>query len=587
MPEMAERTVARYSSPARIYKHACSPLSLPKTFPPAHLVTPFVSTALAMSARHLNVSQFLENLNAIDDSLDYGSNSSLPAGPSSHGSPSGSRSSSGNSSSSAGPNASALNNSRGISSSGSSSSGAPDEELAIFANTRFFDFDMGCSTDIAATMDDLLMQQEQQLQYSKGSFNNGASSSSSSSMASASSSAVASSSSSLMFNTQHQTTSPSHIHSDLAFDLGNLQQFSLANELLPLSTASPSSSIPSAAASTSPSSGNAAGHQQQTAFSNASTAYLQHQFTDPLTLSTQPRLSHLVASPALNSMINHQQNNNNNSSQFHQLHLHQLHQPPFQSQQQAQTQSQRSKFQFPETASPQLDNAEVKLEQHSSPLTSGSTTSPSVSSQSTTPPSTTSPSTTSPANLHITATTPVPSIRSTPIRKDETIAVPPPNSKRRRAAATSGAIEKPARSKVTSAAAAKRAAAAAAAAAEAEAEAELEAAAAAIVAAEAEAEGDDASKDMTPEEDKRRRNTAASARFRVKKKLREQQMERAAKDLQDRVHSLETKIMQLEMENKWLRNIVVEKNEARDMSELFDMKKKIMSETSDAKIKIK
>ncbi|KAK9387173.1 hypothetical protein V1515DRAFT_586623 [Lipomyces mesembrius] len=74
---------------------------------------------------------------------------------------------------------------------------------------------------------------------------------------------------------------------------------------------------------------------------------------------------------------------------------------------------------------------------------------------------------------------------------------------------------------------------------------------------------------IAAEEDKRRRNTAASARFRVKKKQREQQMERTAKDLQEKVQQLETKIMQLEMENKWLKNIVVEKNEAKAVSDIF------------------
>lgn len=81
---------------------------------------------------------------------------------------------------------------------------------------------------------------------------------------------------------------------------------------------------------------------------------------------------------------------------------------------------------------------------------------------------------------------------------------------------------------------------------------------------------------VTAEEDKRRRNTAASARFRIKKKLREQEMERNTKELQTKVQSLENKVMQLEMENRWLKNLVVEKNEARDMSDLLDMKKKIL-----------
>lgn len=40
-----------------------------------------------------------------------------------------------------------------------------DEELRLFSNTTFFDLDMGRSTDIATTVDELLMQQEKQIQY--------------------------------------------------------------------------------------------------------------------------------------------------------------------------------------------------------------------------------------------------------------------------------------------------------------------------------------------------------------------------------------------------------------------------------------
>ncbi|KAL3418038.1 basic region leucine zipper [Phlyctema vagabunda] len=66
------------------------------------------------------------------------------------------------------------------------------------------------------------------------------------------------------------------------------------------------------------------------------------------------------------------------------------------------------------------------------------------------------------------------------------------------------------------------------------------------------------------EEDKRRRNTAASARFRVKKKQREQALERSAKEMSDKVAALEGRINLLETENKWLKNLIVEKNENKD-----------------------
>lgn len=62
------------------------------------------------------------------------------------------------------------------------------------------------------------------------------------------------------------------------------------------------------------------------------------------------------------------------------------------------------------------------------------------------------------------------------------------------------------------------------------------------------------------EEDKRRRNTAASARFRVKKKQREQALEKTAKEMSDKVQILEARVGQLEMENKWLKGLITEKN---------------------------
>jgi signal recognition particle GTPase len=62
------------------------------------------------------------------------------------------------------------------------------------------------------------------------------------------------------------------------------------------------------------------------------------------------------------------------------------------------------------------------------------------------------------------------------------------------------------------------------------------------------------------EEDKRRRNTAASARFRIKKKQREQALEKSAKDMSEKVSNLESKVSQLETENKWLKNLLTDKN---------------------------
>ena len=79
---------------------------------------------------------------------------------------------------------------------------------------------------------------------------------------------------------------------------------------------------------------------------------------------------------------------------------------------------------------------------------------------------------------------------------------------------------------------------------------------------------------MAAEEDKRRRNTAASARFRVKKKQREQALEKTAKEMSDKVQILEARVNQLEMENKWLKGLITEKNlkGPTDNSETTDVK---------------
>src|SRR6202012_3276292 len=63
---------------------------------------------------------------------------------------------------------------------------------------------------------------------------------------------------------------------------------------------------------------------------------------------------------------------------------------------------------------------------------------------------------------------------------------------------------------------------------------------------------------MAAEEENRRRNPAASARFRVKKKQREQALEKQAKEMTDKVQQLEGKVQQLEMENKWLKGLITD-----------------------------
>ncbi|KAK4101869.1 hypothetical protein N658DRAFT_485747 [Parathielavia hyrcaniae] len=70
---------------------------------------------------------------------------------------------------------------------------------------------------------------------------------------------------------------------------------------------------------------------------------------------------------------------------------------------------------------------------------------------------------------------------------------------------------------------------------------------------------EDASR-LAAEEDKRKRNTAASARFRIKKKQREQELEKRTKEMSDKVTMLEGRISALETENKWLKSLVTEKH---------------------------
>jgi Basic region leucine zipper len=68
--------------------------------------------------------------------------------------------------------------------------------------------------------------------------------------------------------------------------------------------------------------------------------------------------------------------------------------------------------------------------------------------------------------------------------------------------------------------------------------------------------------DKTPhDEDKRRRNTMASARFRQRKKLREAALEITAKEMTDKANSLQEKVNTLEKEAKWLRSLLVEKGD--------------------------
>ncbi|KPI43303.1 Regulatory protein cys-3 [Cyphellophora attinorum] len=93
---------------------------------------------------------------------------------------------------------------------------------------------------------------------------------------------------------------------------------------------------------------------------------------------------------------------------------------------------------------------------------------------------------------------------------------------------------------------------------------------------------------VAAEEDKRRRNTAASARFRVKKKQREQALEKSVKEVNDQNSKLQARLDQLEMENKWLKDLITEKNggaiqSREDIDEAFQQYKRESEERQDVK----
>ncbi|KAJ2546151.1 hypothetical protein EV175_005705 [Coemansia sp. RSA 1933] len=78
--------------------------------------------------------------------------------------------------------------------------------------------------------------------------------------------------------------------------------------------------------------------------------------------------------------------------------------------------------------------------------------------------------------------------------------------------------------------------------------------------AEEQDEDDDDERKRTAVADKRRRNTAASARFRVKKKMREQALEQSAREMTAKAEALEKRVQELEMETRWLKSLITEKD---------------------------
>lgn len=91
---------------------------------------------------------------------------------------------------------------------------------------------------------------------------------------------------------------------------------------------------------------------------------------------------------------------------------------------------------------------------------------------------------------------------------------------------------------------------------------------------------------LAAEEDKRRRNTAASARFRVKKKQREQALERTVKEVQEKNSKLEAKVNQLEMENKWLKDLITEKKGIQSKEEMAAAYQQYRKESEERDLKV-
>lgn len=75
--------------------------------------------------------------------------------------------------------------------------------------------------------------------------------------------------------------------------------------------------------------------------------------------------------------------------------------------------------------------------------------------------------------------------------------------------------------------------------------------------------GDNADEAAAIAEDKRRRNTSASARFRIKKKQKTLNLERTVTDLTGRTEELEREASELRRENSWLKEIVLLKSRRR------------------------
>nr|CAG8436889.1 7298_t:CDS:2 [Entrophospora candida] len=83
------------------------------------------------------------------------------------------------------------------------------------------------------------------------------------------------------------------------------------------------------------------------------------------------------------------------------------------------------------------------------------------------------------------------------------------------------------------------------------------------------------------DEEKRQRNTLASARFRIRRKMKEQELERVAKEMTEKARSLECKVKELEKEVKLLKGLIVEIDSTRLVKTRNSNNKELLKKVDD------
>ncbi|KAI8973895.1 hypothetical protein BDB01DRAFT_808026 [Pilobolus umbonatus] len=72
-------------------------------------------------------------------------------------------------------------------------------------------------------------------------------------------------------------------------------------------------------------------------------------------------------------------------------------------------------------------------------------------------------------------------------------------------------------------------------------------------------EKQDTSKLSVEENEKKKRNMAASARFRMRKKLKGEEMQKNMKEMEKKTQTLETRVNELQQEIEWLKGLLIQK----------------------------